>query len=313
MSDVRLFNRMSHLAAAKVIQSYSTSFGAASRLLAEPVRGRIRDIYAMVRIADEIVDGPAAEAGLDPEQIREMLDQFETDIFATIESGFSPNIVIHAFARTTRTCELKAEHIRAFFRSMRADITQSVYRDDELEQYIYGSAAVVGAMCLDVFIAEAELPGSGAAQKLHLKALQDGALHLGAAFQKINFLRDLAEDRTELGRDYLGVITETQKNAAIADIRADLAVARAAIPGLPRSSRLGVATAYLLFNALTIKLAAVPASKLQQQRVRIPNLRKFALVIQALFTARMHRLEVLLPASEDPQAYSGLPTSKDPK
>lgn len=299
MSDVRLFHQMSHLAAAKVIESYSTSFGAASRLLAKPVCGRIRDIYAMVRIADEIVDGPAAEAGLTSEQIRQMLDQFEADIFATISSGFSPNVVIHAFARTARECNLKPEHIRAFFASMRADITQSVYRGADLDQYIYGSAAVVGAMCLDVFIADSKLPGSGDAQEQHVAALRAGALRLGAAFQKINFLRDLAQDRTELGRDYLGVFTEAQKSAAIQDIRADLVIAKATIPGLPRSSRLGVATSYLLFAALTKKLAAVPAAKLQQQRIRIPDLQKVTLVIQAFFMARMFKREVLLSPSAE--------------
>lgn len=300
MSELSRYQEMSRAAAASVIGCYSTSFGAATRLLARPERDRIRDVYAMVRVADEIVDGPAAAAGLGPAEVAERLDRFEREVFEGIATGFSANPVVQAFARTARDCSLDPEHIRAFFRSMRADVDTSAYRGERLEEYIYGSAEVVGLMCLDVFVAGRPGPAGSEHDAVHRQALVDGARHLGAAFQKINFLRDLAEDREALGRDYTGVRTEAEKGRAIEDIRRDLSIAAHSLPGLPVSPRTGVTAAYLLFSQLTDKLEATPAARLSTTRVRVSDPAKVGIVTSAVLKARRggaaRRLAVRHPA-----------------
>jgi phytoene synthase len=296
VSGLGRYQEMSRAAAASVIGCYSTSFGAATRLLARPERERIRDVYAMVRVADEIVDGPAAAAGLDAAEVAERLDRFEREVFEGIETGFSANPVVQAFARTARECSLEAEHIRAFFRSMRADVETSDYSGERLEEYIYGSAEVVGLMCLDVFLAgpSGSSGPDGAARgrpapartAVHRQALADGARHLGAAFQKINFLRDLAEDREDLGRDYTGVRSEAEKARAVEEIRRDLSIAAHSLPGLPVSPRTGVTAAYLLFSELTDRIAATPAARLSTTRIRVPDVVKAGIVASAVLKAR---------------------------
>ncbi|WP_238148025.1 phytoene/squalene synthase family protein [Rothia halotolerans] len=293
MSGLGRYQEMSRAAAASVIGCYSTSFGAATRLLARPERERIRDVYAMVRVADEIVDGPAAAAGLDAGEVAERLDRFEREVFEGIGTGFSANPVVQAFARTARECSLDPEHIRAFFRSMRADVETSDYSGERLEEYIYGSAEVVGLMCLDVFLAGPSGPDAAACGRpapartaVHRQALGDGARHLGAAFQKINFLRDLAEDREDLGRDYTGVRSEEEKARAVEDIRRDLSIAAHSLPGLPVSPRTGVTAAYLLFSELTDRIAATPAARLSTARVRVPDAVKVRIVASAVLKAR---------------------------
>jgi 15-cis-phytoene synthase len=293
VSGLGRYQEMSRAAAASVIGCYSTSFGAATRLLARPERERIRDVYAMVRVADEIVDGPAAAAGLDAAEVAERLDRFEREVFEGIETGFSANPVVQAFARTARECSLEAEHIRAFFRSMRADVETSDYSGRRLEEYIYGSAEVVGLMCLDVFLAGPADAGAAAHGRpapartaVHRQALADGARHLGAAFQKINFLRDLAEDREDLGRDYTGVRSEAEKARAVEEIRRDLSIAAHSLPGLPVSPRTGVTAAYLLFSELTDRIAATPAARLSTTRVRVPDAVKAGIVASAVLKAR---------------------------
>ena len=292
MSGLGRYQEMSRAAAASVIGCYSTSFGAATRLLARPERERIRDVYAMVRVADEIVDGPAAAAGLDAAEVAERLDRFEREVFEGIETGFSANPVVQAFARTALECSLEAEHIRAFFRSMRADVETSDYSGQRLEEYIYGSAEVVGLMCLDVFLAGPSDPDAARGRPapprsaVHRQALADGARHLGAAFQKINFLRDLAEDREDLGRDYTGVRSEAEKARAVEEIRRDLSIAAHSLPGLPVSPRTGVTAAYLLFSELTDRIAATPAARLSTTRIRVPDAVKAGIVASAVLKAR---------------------------
>ncbi|APT85213.1 hypothetical protein CAQU_09165 [Corynebacterium aquilae DSM 44791] len=279
---------MSRKSARPVIGEYSTSFSLATRLLDKRTRSDIANLYAMVRIADEIVDGTAAAAGLDNNAILDCLNTFEHDTFTAINTGFSPNPVLHAFGTTARRCNIDPAHITAFFTSMRRDVHETTHTKDTLEEYIYGSAEVIGLMCLAIFTANNPLDPAA-----HARATT-GAKHLGAAFQKINFLRDLAEDSQELGRAYLPgasnttehTFSETNKRDIIADIDHDLNEAYATIGYLPYPCRVGVLTAYKLFEALTRAIDNTPAATLAHTRISVSNLHKTTLAAQAAIEAR---------------------------
>lgn len=275
-------------AAATVIRRYSTSFGLACRLLGPQIRPHVYAVYALVRIADEIVDGASAGAGVPAEGARELLDDLEAETYAAIARGFSSNLVVHAFARTARDAGIGADLVRPFFASMRADLSEDRHSPGSLDEYVYGSAEVVGLMCLQVFLAGREVPPDVRAQ------LVAGARRLGAAFQKVNFLRDLAEDYGELGRVYFpgvepGAFSETEKDRLLDDIDADLAAARAVIDDLPVSSRAAVLAAHDLFRELSVRIRATPARELLSSRIRVPDPRKAALAASAVVRARTRR------------------------
>jgi phytoene/squalene synthetase len=265
--------------AAAVISGYSTSFGVASRLLAEPVRTHVRNIYALVRIADEIVDSPSPD--LPAERRAELLTELEADTERALQEGRSNNLVVHAFARTAREVGIEREIVDAFFAAMRTDLGRRRHDDASLEQYVYGSAEVVGLMCLRAFLAREPDPRAA------YDRLAPGARRLGAAFQKVNFLRDIAEDERLRGRRYLpGVhldtFTDAQRDAALDDIEADLAAAVPAMAQLPPGSRRAVVVAHALFAALTRQLRATPAERIARERVRVPGRVKAAVVLRAL-------------------------------
>ena len=265
-----LYDRTAQDAAAAVITAYSTSFGLASRMLGPRVRPHVRNVYALVRIADEIVDGPAAAAGLDDSALCRILDELEEETLAAIDRGFSSNLVVHAFARTARECGIREDIIRPFFASMRTDITTTQHDAASHDAYVYGSAEVVGLMCLCAFVnAGADAPAEPGPR------LQEGARRLGAAFQDVNFLRDLDHDAEELGRDYLGAAT---RGEVLARIEADLACAASVIPELPADCRRAVTAAHDLFAALADRLRRDPAPG---TRVRVPDPVKAALAARA--------------------------------
>src|SRR5690606_32868654 len=146
------YNEAAQDAAAAVIARYSTSFGLACRLLGPRARPHVRNIYGLVRVADEVVDGPAVEAGLTTDQAREALDRLEAETLQALDSGFSANRVVHAFATTARACGIRADLVRPFYASMRTDLSRTAHDAASLTQYVYGSAEVVGLMCLQVFV-----------------------------------------------------------------------------------------------------------------------------------------------------------------
>ncbi|WCD91678.1 phytoene/squalene synthase family protein [Microbacterium sp. nov. GSS16] len=275
-----LYTRTAHTASAHVISGYSTSFGYASRLLPRDVRGGIADVYALVRVADEIVDGPAAEAGLDRPEVLAILDALEQDTLRALGCGFSANLVVHAFAATARRTGIGAELVQPFFESMRMDATAHPRFDrDQYRRYIHGSAEVVGSMCLRVFALEH--PGFALDDQL-----EEGARRLGAAFQKVNFLRDLADDAGRLGRSYIPgldpqTFTDREKEAVVDEIAEDLAVAREAIARLPRGSRRATTAAAELFGRLNEQLRATPAAQLRTTRVSVPLSRKLGILANA--------------------------------
>ncbi|KAA9154253.1 phytoene/squalene synthase family protein [Microbacterium lushaniae] len=278
-TGLALYDRTARDAAAAVIAGYSTSFALACRLLGTRPRPHVRNVYALVRVADEVVDGPAADAGLSPAGEREVLDSLERETLEAIDRGFSANLVVHAFARTARECGIGADLVAPFFASMRTDIDTTTHDTGSHDAYVYGSAEVVGLMCLQVFL------NAGSARPAPAPAdLVDGARRLGAAFQDVNFLRDLDDDAGRLGRDYLAGATGGAQRVAVLDrIDADLAAAAAVIPRLPRDCRRAVSTAHDLFAELSRRLRRTPSAS---GRVRVPDAVKAALALRAAATAR---------------------------
>jgi len=274
---VSLYDDVARETASIVIRRYSTSFGLASRLLAPDVRRHVENIYALVRVADEVVDGGA---DIDESSARRALDALEQETDGAVELGFSTNLVVHAFALTARETGFGRELTAPFFESMRMDLQHKVHDPASFERYVYGSAEVVGLMCLRAF-----LLGGPAGE---YERLSTGARALGSAFQKVNFLRDLAADYEALGRSYfpgvdVAAFDEATKLRLLDDIDADLAVSAAVVPQLPRSSRRAVALAQSLFTELSRRLRATPAEQLVRARVRVPDPVKARLALVAAF------------------------------
>ncbi|MGY4856632.1 phytoene/squalene synthase family protein [Cryobacterium sp. AP23] len=266
--------------ATTVIGHYSTSFGLAARLLSPGVRDEVRTIYALVRIADEIVDGAASEAGIDLAGQRELLDDLEKETERAMGRGFSTNLVVHAFAGTARRVGIDPALTRPFFASMRRDLDPAPFTAAGVAEYIYGSAEVVGLMCLRSFLRESPRTPDQVA------VLEHGARSLGAAFQKVNFLRDLAADRDALGRNYfpgvdLSRLTDQQKDILLDDMDADLLAAERVLPLLPPGSRRAVTAAHRLFARLSAKLRQTPAHDLMSTRVRVPDPEKLMIALSS--------------------------------
>ncbi|WP_431277510.1 phytoene/squalene synthase family protein [Leifsonia poae] len=280
-TDLALYTRAAHTSSATIIHEYSTSFGMATRLLAPAVRPRVEDIYSLVRIADEIVDGAAAEAGLTLDDQRDLLDALEADTERAMRTGYSANVVVHSFASTARVVGIDRTLTAPFFASMRRDLSPvDFFSAEELSAYIYGSAEVVGLMCLKAFLVHESV---SADERLRL---EKGARRLGAAFQKINFLRDLAEDWSQLGRSYFpGIdpdrLTERQKLALVVDIECDLGAAADAIPELPDNCKRAILAAHGLFTELTDRIRSTPAQELLSTRISVPTRTKLAVLLRA--------------------------------
>jgi len=281
-TGLALYDRAAARGSALVLDSYSTSFRLSARLCSATVRTDLAAIYALVRVADEIVDGCAADAGLSTPQCRDVLDGLEREVESALVSGYSANLVVHAFAATARDTGIGPDLTRPFFASMRRDLSHLVFTQDrELDEYVHGSAEVVGLMCLSSF-----------RRGLRSDPVRDarwnrGAVALGSAFQRVNFLRDLGEDADGLGRRYFpGVdphsFTDAQRDRILDEIDAELAVAGAVIDELPPSSRRAVAAAHLLYSDLSARLRRTPARLLVERRVRVPAPRKATLLVRAL-------------------------------
>jgi 15-cis-phytoene synthase len=280
-----LYDRVAEETASIVIRRYSTSFGLASRLLEPGVRRHVENIYALVRIADEIVDGTA----LDTLAAGRALNELETETHRAMDLGYSANLVVHAFALTAREVDFGPELTEPFFESMRMDLTQAVHDQASFERYVYGSAEVVGLMCLRAFVQHESLTPEQDARLVH------GARALGAAFQKVNFLRDLAADFEILGRSYfpgvdVATFSEADKARLLDDIDEDLRVSGEVIPELPKGSRRAVALAHGLFAELAKRLRATPAGDLVRSRVRVPNPVKARIALGAALGSRSGRI-----------------------
>jgi len=273
------YSKFSFATSREVTRHYSTSFYSATQLFPSPVREAIQGIYGFVRLADEIVD-----SFHDCDQ-KNLFDRFEEDYNFALEKGISSNPVIYSFLLTVHRYDIDDAYVRAFLASMRADLEKKIYTSRlEANQYIYGSADVVGLMCLKVFCDHDEqLFGE----------LATPAMRLGSAFQKVNFLRDLREDVLGLGRIYfpgfsMDRFDEKTKLELVQEIDADFASALKGIRRLPDSSRLAVHTAYCYYVRLLGKIRDTPACELVTRRIRIPNAEKFRLLSGAVIKHKLH-------------------------
>lgn len=267
-----------------LLEQYSTSFSLACRLLDAASATHIANIYALVRLADEIVDGVAQQAGLDAGDIAACLDDLEAETRRAMQRGYSTNMVVHAFAISARATGIGTELTTPFFCSMRADLTTSTHDAHSLEHYIYGSAEVIGLMCLQVFRAIDSAPELRPEQ---VEQAQRSARSLGAAFQKVNFLRDLAQDSLDLGRAYFPGIDardfgEADKALLVQQIDADLATARSGLELLAPPAARAVRLAHDLFRELNRQLAAAPAKELLRTRISVSTGRKALIAARVL-------------------------------
>lgn len=290
-SALARFTKTAESVSGDVISAYSTSFGLATRLLGRRHRTHVRNIYALVRVADEIVDGVTDEVGLPRTEQRSALDRYEAETCLALRTGYSSDLVIHAFAQTARAARIDETLITPFFASMRTDLEpeqtqQAVFASADHADYVYGSAEVIGLMCLRVFVRDERYSAD------KFRTLEHGARQLGAAFQNINFLRDLGDDTARLHRSYLGgerQLTAEELQSWVDRVRMELAAAADTIPLLPRDARAAVRSAHALFAELTNRVARTPVSDLYRGRVRVPNPVKASLAARALLTTALER------------------------
>ncbi|MFT5103925.1 MAG: phytoene synthase [Candidatus Latescibacterota bacterium] len=266
------FDIVSRECSKTVTKTYSTSFSMATKMLAPVIRQDIYNVYGFVRLADEIVD---SFHGYDKEGLFQKLEE---DLAAALLAKISLNPILNAFQTTVHRYDIDRSYINTFLDSMRLDLSKSVYETkEEYDQYIYGSADVVGLMCLQVFVQ---------GDKAKFEELKDAAMSLGSAFQKVNFLRDLKEDYEGLSRTYfpntnLDDLDEISKNIIIADIEADFKKGYEGILKLPPEAKFGVFMAYRYYRRLLKKLNKTAASDIKNTRIRVPNYEKFGLLTRS--------------------------------
>lgn len=267
-----LFDISSEGCATLITKKYSTSFSIAVKLLAPNIRQAIYSIYGFVRVADEIVD-----SFQDYEQ-EILLDRFEQEYAFALQHGISSNPIINAFQLAKSKYNIDDELVQSFLNSMRADLTKQDYASqEEVNAYIYGSADVVGLMCLKVFV-------NG--DQAEFERLKSPAMKLGTAFQKVNFLRDFQHDLKELNRSYFpnvdsNNLSSEQKDFIVREIRQDFAEAYQGITQLPKEAKFGVYVAYKYYMQLLRKVDRASASELQEKRIRVSNWTKTYLLLNS--------------------------------
>ncbi|MBY0476835.1 MAG: phytoene/squalene synthase family protein [Chitinophagaceae bacterium] len=268
---MELFHEISQLCSRNTTERYSTSFSSAIKLLNQDLRQPIYNIYGLVRFADEIVDT------FHDYDKATLIAEFRKETFAAIERGISLNPILNSFQLTVNQYRIDHELIHAFFNSMEMDLDQKQYNHKGYNDYIYGSAEVVGLMCLYVF-----LEGN---QQVY-EILKPSARSLGAAFQKVNFLRDVKADYNHLDRTYFPGLdfsnfTELQKQEIEDDIQKDFDEAYAGIMQLPEKARFGVYVAYKYYLSLFRKIKKLQPAKIMEERIRIPDYHKVMILIRA--------------------------------
>ena len=281
MNNSEIYLNSSFQACKKLTNNFSTSFSMGIYFLGKKIRNPIYSIYGFVRVADEIVD-----TFFDIDQTNE-LNEFHQLTKDAITNSYSSNLILHAFQHVVNKYNIDRNLIDAFFDSMKSDLTEKNYDRESYKKYIYGSAEVVGLMCLYVFL-------SGNNNKYN--ELKYFARKLGSAFQKVNFLRDFQEDYQFKGRAYFpelkidGELNESSKAQIETDIQKDFDNAKEGISKLPRSSCLGVYLAYRYYTKLLKKLKFTPVDKLMTTRIRVNDLEKILLFPSALlFTIFMRK------------------------
>ena len=274
-----LFDTVSYDCSKIVTKSYSTSFSTATKMLAPVIRQDIYNIYGFVRFADEIVDT------FHEYDKKELLDNFESDLEKSLINKISLNPILNSFQHTFNKYDVDKSLVDAFMKSMRLDLDKKEYlTHEEYEEYIYGSADVVGLMCLKVFV-------RGDEQKY--EQLKESAMSLGSAFQKVNFLRDLKADFEDLSRTYfpgtnLEHLDESSKVLIINEIEEDFSKGLKGIHKLPVEAKFGVYMAYRYYYKLLIKLKNTPSLEIKNARIRVPDYQKVHLLARSYVKYRLN-------------------------
>jgi phytoene/squalene synthetase len=274
-----IFDNVSFDCSVKVTKAYSTSFSSAVKMLAPSIRQDIYNIYGFVRFADEIVD---TFHDYDKEIL---FTQFENDLALALSQKISLNPILNSFQHTVHKYNIPNELIGAFMKSMKFDLYKTKYTTvEEYNEYIYGSADVVGLMCLKVFV-------NGDIKKY--EELKHSAMRLGSAFQKVNFLRDLKADFEDLSRTYfpntdLSQLDEASKQQIIAEIEADFNAGFEGIKNLPIEAKFGVYTAYRYYKKLLKKLQKTPSLEIKNTRIRVSDYQKVQLLARCYVKYRLN-------------------------
>jgi len=276
-----IFDEVSYSCSENVTKTYSTSFSLATRLLSENIRKDIYNIYGFVRFADEIVDS------FHDYNKTELFNDFSDDLEKALANKIHLNPILNSFQHTFHKYNIDKDLVDSFMKSMRMDLTKKKYSTvKEYKEYIYGSADVVGLMCLKVFV-----QGDS---KLYNK-LKNNAMKLGSAFQKVNFLRDLKADKEDLNRTYFPntkfeKLNESEKNEIINEIENDFKDGLEGIKQLPIDAKFGVFMAYRYYNQLLKKLKKTPATEIINRRIRVPNLKKIELLTRSYVKYQLNLL-----------------------
>jgi len=276
-----IFDTVSKECSKLVTTSYSTSFSMATKMLSETIRQDIYNIYGFVRFADEIVDT------FHEYDKKVLFDKFSKDLNDALEMKISLNPILNSFQETYHKYGIEKHMVDAFMKSMHQDLHKQDYlTEEEYKAYIYGSADVVGLMCLKVFV-------KGDNEKYD--ELKDSAMSLGSAFQKVNFLRDLKADFEDLSRTYfpntdLNHLDEASKQAIIKDIESDFEKGLSGIKKLPLEARFGVFMAYRYYNKLLEKLKKTPALEIKSARIRVPDYKKVELLTRSYVKYQLNLL-----------------------
>ena len=273
------FDMVSYQCSKLVTEKYSTSFALATKMLDISIRSDIYNIYGFVRFADEIVD---TFHDYDKDVL---FNKFEIDLEEALQNKISLNPILNSFQYTFHKYNIPKHLVDSFMKSMRMDLTKSIYKtDQEYKDYIYGSADVVGLMCLKVFV-----KGNTEAYN----NLKESAMALGSAFQKVNFLRDVKADFEELNRSYfpntnLTELDEASKKTIVNEISADFQLGYEGILKLPMEAKFGVYTAYKYYYKLLQKLQNTPSLDIKNARIRVPNYQKFGLLARSYVKYKMN-------------------------
>ena len=268
----QLFDKVSYQASKITTKTYSTSFSLGILALHKSIRQPIYNIYGFVRFADEIVDS------FHNYDKSKLFNKYKQDAFLAIDDKISLNPILNSFQETVNAYNIDLSLINNFLDSMEMDLSEKIYNEENYNNYIYGSAEVVGLMCLKVFV--------NGNETLYNK-LRPSASSLGAAFQKVNFLRDANTDYSLLGRTYfpdvqMNNFSQADKLKIEKDIEIDFKDALVGIKMLPRFSRGGVYLSYLYYYHLFRRIKAVPSSKVLEERIRIPSIEKIFLMLKSI-------------------------------
>ncbi|WP_276391607.1 phytoene/squalene synthase family protein [Eudoraea chungangensis] len=274
-----IFDQVSFECSKVVTESYSTSFSLATKMLSASIRSDIYNIYGFVRFADEIVD---TFHDFDKEKL---FNRFEEDLNLALENKISLNPILNSFQKTYHKYQIPYHLVSSFMKSMRMDLDKTIYNTEaEFKEYIYGSADVVGLMCLRVFVK---------GDDNRYNELKESAMALGSAFQKVNFLRDLKADYEHLNRSYfpntnLLELDEASKYRIVEEIKNDFSKGYEGIVQLPNEAKFGVYTAYKYYHKLLCKLQNTPSMEIKNTRIRVPNYQKFGLLAKSYVNYKLN-------------------------